>query len=203
MTKTKELFMKWMQNLFYVQCVALVLTLIAMLPFVGSWFNWVIRITTIATIFVLYKLSPLNTRYLKAVIFMVVTMITTIFLKGLGVLAIVGMICSLIAIYQEYMGHSELIKEADAKLSKNWNSLFNWEIWGGFLVGGIVVPVVLAILMADSSNVQFATNVTLVTADAFNIILQLVHLVLMKRMIKVYADYEPQVEKEVTNEISD
>jgi len=203
MTKTKELFMKWMQNLFYVQCVALVLTLIAMLPFVGSWFNWVIRITTIATIFVLYKLSPLNTRYLKAVIFMVVTMITTIFLKGLGVLAIVGMICSLIAIYQEYMGHSELIKEADAKLSKNWNSLFNWEIWGGFLVGGIVVPVVLAILMADSSNVQFATNVTLVTADAFNIILQLVYLVLMKRMIKVYADYEPQVEKEVTNEISD
>jgi len=203
MTNNKELFMKWIQILFYVQCVAFVLTLIAMLPFVGSWFSWLIRITTIATIFVLYKLSPLNTRYLKAVIFMVVTMITTIFLKGLGVLAIVGMICSLIAIYQEYMGHSELIKEADAKLSKNWNSLFNWEIWGGFLVGGIVVPVVLAILMADSSNVQFATNVTLVTADAFNIILQLVYLVLMKRMIKVYADYEPQVEKEVTNEISD
>ncbi len=203
MTKTKELFMKWMQNLFYVQCATLVLALIAMLPFVGSWFSWVIRIATIATIFVLYKLSPLSTRYLKAAIFMGASVLTTILLKGLGVLAIVGMICSLIAIYQEYMGHSELIKEADAKLSKNWNSLFNWEIWGGFLVGGIALPVVLAILMADSSNVQFATNVTLVTADAFNIILQLVYLVLLKRMIKVYAEYEPQVEEEVSNEISD
>ena len=118
MTKTKELFMKWMQNLFYVQCATLVLALIAMLPFVGSWFSWVIRIATIATIFVLYKLSPLNTRYLKAAIFMGTSMLTTIFLKGLGVLAIVGMICSLIAIYQEYMGHSEMIKDVLLKIGQ-------------------------------------------------------------------------------------
>ena len=203
MTKTKELFMKWMQNLFYVQCATLVLALIAMLPFVGSWFSWVIRLATIATIFVLYKLSPLNARYLKAAIFMGASILTTIFLKGLGVLAIVGMICSLIAIYQEYMGHSELIKEADAKLSKNWNSLFNWEIWGGFLIGAVTAPIVIAIGMVESSSGVVSTAVALLFSEGFSLVLNIVYLVLLKRMIKVYADYEPQVEKEVTNEISD
>ncbi len=203
MTNNKELFMKWIQNLFYVQCVAFVLTLIAMLPFVGSWFSWLIRLTTIATIFVLYKLSPLNTRYLKASIFMGATILTTIFLKGLGVLAIVGMICVIIATYQEYMGHSEMMKEADAKLSNNWNSLFNWELWGGFLIGGITVPIVVAIVLAGPANVELATGVTQVFADGFSIILNIVYLVLLKRMLTVYANYEPKVEEEVNNEISD
>jgi len=203
MTNNKELFMKWIQILFYVQCVAFVLTLIAMLPFVGSWFSWLIRITTIATIFVLYKLSPLNTRYLKASIFMGAALVSTIFLKGLGVLAIVGMICSLVALYQEYMGHSELLKDADAKLSKNWNSLFNWELWGGFLIGGITVPIVVAIVLAGPANIELATGVTQVFADGFSIILNIVYLVLLKRMLTVYANYEPKVEEEVNNEISD
>ena len=201
MTNNKELFMKWIQILFYVQCAVLVITLIAKLPFVGSWFSWVIRLTTIATIFVLYKLSPLNTRYLKASIFMGVTILTTIFLKGLGVLAIVGMICSIIATYQEFMGHSEMMKEADAKLSKNWNSLFNWELWGGFLIGGITVPIVVAIVLAGPSNVELATGITQIFTDGFSIILNIVYLVLLKRMLTVYATYEPKVEEEVNNEI--
>lgn len=201
MTNNKELFMKWMQYLFYVQCAALGLTLIAKLPFIGSWFSWVIRLSTIATIFMLYKLSPLNERYRKSAIFMVVAMLTTIFLKGLGVLAIVGMICSLIATYQEYMGHSELIKEADAKLSKNWNSLFNWEIWGGFLIGGISAPIVIAIGMVESSSGVVSTAVSLLIGEGFSLVLHVVYLVLMKRMLKVYAEYEPQVEEVVSDEV--
>jgi len=131
------------------------------------------------------------------------SILTTIFLKGLGVLAIVGMICSLIAIYQEYMGHSEMIKEADAKLSNNWNSLCNWEIWGGFLIGAVTAPIVIAIGMVESSSGVVSTAVALLFSEGFSLVLNIVYLVLLKRMIKVYADYELQVEKEVTNEISD
>ena len=195
MTKTQELFMKWMQNLFYVQCAALVLTLIAKLPFIESWFSWVIRITSIATIFMLYKLSPLNARYLKSAIFMGVALFTTIFLKGLGVLAIVGMICSIIATYQELIGHSELMKEVDAKLSNNWRSLFNWELWGGFLISFIVAVIVIVISIAG--NVEVAVATTQVYTEGYSILMNVVYLVLMKRMLKVYAEYEPQVEESV------
>ena len=174
MTNNKELFMKWIQILFYVQCAVLVITLIAKLPFVGSWFSWVIRLTTIATIFVLYKLSLVNARYLKAAIFMGVTLLTTVFLRGLG--------------------HSEMMEEVDARLSKNWRSLFNWELWGGFLIGGITVPIVVAIVLAGPANVELATGVTQVFTDGFSIILNIVYLVLLKRMLTAYASYEPQVE---------
>ena len=194
MTTNKELFMKWMQNLFYIQCVALTLTLIAYLPFIGSWFSWVIRLTTIATIFVLCKLSPLNTRYLKAAIFSGASLITAILLKGLGALAIVGAICSLIAVYQEFKGHSELIEEMDAKLSRNWNSLFNWELWGGFLIGGITAPIVVAIGLAGNSNAELATAIVTIAIAGVTLTLDVVYLMLMKRMLKVYANYEPLVE---------
>ena len=197
MPNNKELFLNWMQNLFYVQCVALALALIAKLPFIGSWFNWVIRITTIATIFMLYKLSPLNKRYLKSAIFMGVTILTSIFLKGLGILAIVSVICSIIAVYQEYMGHSEVIKEVDSKLSKKWNSLFNWELWGGFLIGGVTAPIVVAIGLLGNSNVELATNVVTVVTTCFTIILDIVYLMIMKCMIKMYAEYEPKIEENV------
>lgn len=203
MTNNKELFMKWTQYLFYVQCALLVVALITKLPFVGSWFNWGLRIISIATIFILYKLSPLNSRYLKSAIFMIVTLLTTIFLKGLGLLAIVGMICSIIATYQEYTGHSEMMAEVDEKLSKNWRSLFNWNFWGAFLVSFIAAGIALAIGIAESSSVDFAAGVTEVITDGYDIILNVVYLILMKRMLKVYAGYEPQVEKEVANEISD
>lgn len=192
MTKTKELFTKWMQNLFYVQCAALAFTLIAKLPFIGSWFSWVIRLATIATIFVLYKLSPLNTRYLKAAIFMGVTVLATLLSSGLGLLVIVGMVCSIIATYQELIGHSELMAGIDAKLSKNWHSLFYWELLGGFLIGVILGVVSVAISLAG--NVELGVEISEIFADGFDIILNIVYLYLMKRMLRAYASYEPQEE---------
>ncbi len=40
MTK-KAVFLKWIKNLFYVQCVALAGIIIGQIPFISSWFKWV------------------------------------------------------------------------------------------------------------------------------------------------------------------
>jgi len=200
MTNNKALFMKWIQILFYVQCAAVVASLIASLQFVGSWFTWMRRIISIATVFVIFKLSPVNPRYCKAAIFMgISTILLVVFVKELWILVIVGMICSIIGMYQEYAGHSEVMAGIDDKLAKNWHSLFHWDLWGGLAVSfiGAICGVILTLTISSEVSV----DVAVVIADGYQTILNIVYLVLLKRMLTVYANYEPAVEEEVTNEI--
>ncbi|MBQ2901865.1 MAG: hypothetical protein IJE49_08460 [Agathobacter sp.] len=199
MTNNKALFMKWAQILFYVQCAAVVVSLIASLPFVGSWFTWIIRIISIATVFVIYKLSPVNPRYRKAAIFMgISTILLVIFVKELWILVIVGAICSIIGMYQEYVGHSEVMAGIDDKLAKNWHSLFHWDFWGGLAVSFIGAICLTILTLTISSEVS--VDVAVVIADGYQTILNIVYLVFLKRMLTVYANYEPQKEEEITNE---
>lgn len=195
MSNNKELFMKWIQNLFYVQCVALAATLIAKLPFIGSWFGWVIRIISIVTILVIFKLSFANVRYRKSSILMGISVVLGFLLsKDFAIFALVGAICSIIGTYQEYTGHSEVVADIDEKLSKNWHTLFNWNFWGGLAVSFAAAIIAVAIGVASSGKVDFAVGVTGAILDGYNIIMKLVYLVLLKRMLTVYTSYEPQVE---------
>ena len=201
MTNNKELFMKWMKNLFYVQCASLVASLISQLPFIGSWFSWVARLITIATIVILFKLIPLNERYRKAVIFMTVSVVSTLFLSKVGIALFIGGICTWIGTYQEYIGHSELISVADEKLSKQWRSLFNWKIWGALGVALIVTAVALTLSMTGVLEELVAVLIPGMVMDVYYIVLQAVYLVLLKRMLTVYANYELQPETEIVEEV--
>ncbi|MBQ8518446.1 MAG: hypothetical protein IJ455_02425 [Agathobacter sp.] len=197
MTNNKALFMKWAQILFYVQCAALVASLIAELPFIGSWFGWIIRIISIATIFVIFKLSPVNARYRKAAIFMGISTVLLVFLANeLWILVLVGAICSIIGKYQEYIGHSEVIAGIDDKLSNNWHSLFNWDLWGGLVVSFIVA--IGTVVLAVTTSSEIGVETTTVILDGYHKILDIVYLVFLKRMLTVYANYELPVEEEVS-----
>ena len=201
MTDNKALFMKWIQNLFYVQCAALAASLISQLPFIETWFSWVTRVITIATIVILFKLIPLNERYRKAVILMVISMVAAIFSSYFLLLVLIASICSIVATYQEYIGHSEVIAEADEKLSRNWRSLFNWELWGGLGFSFVVSIVTVAIGVANAPNTEVSVTVMTTATTIFGLVLQVVYIMLLKRMLTAYANYEPQPKTEAVEEV--
>lgn len=202
MTNNKELFLTWTKNLYYLQCAALIGMLVASLPFVGSWFGWVNTAISVGILFAMYKLSPVNARYRKAAIFLGISVVCAILVKGeiLAILTFVASICSLVAIYQEYNGHSEMVAGIDEKLSSNWHSLFNWNFWGGIVVaifGSVVVVIAGVALILDAS---LLAGVVLILTLGFDTIIRIVYLRFLKRTREVYENYEPKMEEEISFE---
>ena len=194
MTNNKALFMKWIQNLFYVGCIALAVSVISQIPVVGSWVSWITRVISIITIVILYKLIPLNERYQKAAIFMAASTIAGFLVSKVGLLLLVGSVCGFIATYQEYIGHSEVIENVDKKFSNNWRSLFHWELWGGLVLSFIVSGAITILSIINIFDVELLTNATQMILVVFNLVIQGVYVLLLKRMITIYTNYESPVE---------
>ncbi len=189
MTNNREVFLKWTKNLLYLECAILVLLVLEEIPIIGSVFDWINTIAVVATIYALYKLGAVSERYKKAAVFRGISLIIS-FLIGLipllAMLAIVGAVCSLIGLYQEFCGHAEMLNGINETLSRKWHSLFNWNIFGGIVLGILATPlmVVFGVLLHVDTSVLTAATLVLITG--FDVILKVFYLLYLKRTREAY-----------------
>ena len=138
----------------------------------------------VAMVVCMFRLAPVNERYQKAGILRTAwlgcMLASLVFLPSILVLA--ASILSIIAVYQEYSAHSEVVADKDAKLSRNWHSLFNWSIVTGLLVsfGSMVTA-----LIASFAGVEI-TKITAIVTGILGIpqlVIEIVYLLYLKKML--------------------
>lgn len=118
-------------------------------PVIGAVFRAVLLAAELIYAFLLYRMSPAEKRYLKAARFLCpaailgfASGILSIFAENMETLrffvSLPAAILSLIAVYQEYGAHSEVLSDFDGELSEKWDKLRKWYI--GLTVGSVLTP---------------------------------------------------------------
>ena len=171
-----------LQYLMYVGIAALVNSLLGIFGLEGLS-RWIGLAINGATVYLLFMLAGSNPRYKTAAIFYAVALVSGL-IDNL-ILGLVCSICGIVAQYQEYHAHGELIQDRDPKLADRWNSLFAMElavIFIGILLTGLFVGVLAA---ATNMDVAAVTVITTVIVAAMGIGLELLYLSYMNRTIKL------------------
>ena len=183
-----DLLTKWLRALVYIAIVSIVNSAISILPIIpASVTTWISRGIMVAMVVCMFRMAPVNERYKKAGILRAVWLgcmiASLVFMPSILVLA--ASILSIIAVYQEYSAHSEVVADKDAKLSRNWHSLFNWSIVTGLLVGfGSVVTA----LIASFAGVEI-TRITAIVTGILGIpqlVIEIVYLLYLKKMSAIF-----------------
>lgn len=185
---SRENIGKWLRVLFYVHLAAAVLSVVADL---SDWdFLWIRRGLTALSILALLRLAGADPRYRKAGIYRAVTLgctlITSLLFSSLLLLT-AGSLFSLMATYQEYTAHGELIGEADAPLAYKWNSLFVWSIGVGIVSSLASVVIALLASMAGYS-IPVLTNVVIGIITAAELALEAVYLWYLHRTLRMFQE---------------
>ena len=202
MTNNKALFLKWVKNLYYVQFALLIGGVLAAIPLIGGVFKWVNAILTVGVVYILYKMAPTKDRYRKAAIFMGISVGVSL-LSGfinVGIFSIAISICSLVGLYQEYCGHSEMLNGIDNALAKKWHSLFNWQIFGGVVLGILGAPIVVLLGVVLLLDTNILTVVILILVTCFDAIIQIVYLSYLKRTREMYEAFPTNMEEGQTGD---
>lgn len=185
-----DLLIKWLRALVYIAIVSIANSVISILPIIpASVTTWISRGIMIAMVVCMFRMAPVNERYKKAGILRAVWLgcmiASMLFLPS--ILILTASILSIIAVYQEYSAHSEVVADKDAKLSRNWHSLFNWSIVTGLLVGfGSVVTA----LIASFAGVEI-TRITAIATGILGIpqlVIEIVHLLYLKKMSAIFGE---------------
>ena len=173
---------KWLRLLFYVSLASFLKSLLAYLPFI-RFPGLISQIITLCKILCLFCLVPHALRFRKAAIFRAITLVCA--LLGSLPLVAAGTVFSIVAAYQEYHAHAELIAEKDTVLARRWCNLFHWD-WSITLLISLISSIVTVILMypnprADASHISAITNSLL---TLFSRVLDLVYLLYLKKTIQ-------------------
>ena len=184
---------KWLRVLMYIAIASLVNSIMNLLPLIpASITTWISRGIMVAMIVCMFQLAPANERYKKAGILRAVMLVCTLitaFLHQSSLLTLAASIVSIIAVYQEYYAHSELVAEQDAKLSAKWHSLFIWSILAGVLVGFGSVITVLIVAMLEMNAVRLAAWIIGLLGIP-QMILDIVYMMYLKKMIEIIGEGE-------------
>ena len=183
-----DLLAKWIRVLIYIAIVSIVNSVISILPIIpASVTTWISRGIMVAMVVCMFRMAPVNERYKKAGILRAVwlgCMIASL-VSMPSILVLAASVLSIIAVYQEYSAHSEVVADKDAKLSRNWHSLFNWSIVTGLLVGfGSVVTA----LIASFAGVEI-TRITAIVTGILGIpqlVIEIVYLLYLKKMSAIF-----------------
>lgn len=186
---------KWLRVLMYITITSLVNSAVNFLPFVpSSVTTWISRGIMVAMIVCLFRLAPVNERYKNAGILRSVMLgctLITAFVSTSTLLTLTASVLSIIAVYQEYSAHSELVAQTDVKLSRNWHSLFNWSIIAGILVGFGSVIVVLIVTMLKLDAVRVASLIVGILGIP-QFVVEVVYLLYIKKMIVILSPSRTQ-----------
>lgn len=190
MQEHKELLRKWLRVLFYIQIASMVITLVNSITNLESITRWVGKALSLAVIWSLFQLKAVNLRYRTAAICDAVVWISGLLTTPInssnlglsGILLLVGSTCSWVAAYQEYHGHSEVIAQWNAKLTKKWNNLFVWEIVSGLAVSLLSTVVTTVLVMAEAPS-KLPTTITIVLSTAMGLAMNLLYLHYMKQTL--------------------
>ena len=183
-----DLLIKWLRVLVYIAIVSIVNSVISILPIIpASVTTWISRGIMVAMVVCMFRLAPMNERYQKAGILRAVWLgcmiASLIFLPS--ILILTASILSIIAVYQEYIGHSEVVADKDARLSRNWHSLFNWSIVTGLLVG---FGSMITALIASFAGVEITRITGIVTGilSVPQLVIEIVYLLYLKKMSAIF-----------------
>lgn len=173
---------KWLQYLLYVKIAAIAVSIFGVIPLIGTLATWIGRILTAVTLYLLFQLVGINNRYQKAAIFSAVTLVCGL-LDGMAATGI-ALVCDIIASYQEYHGHGELVENRDPKLAGKWNFLFWLEMLASLALGLLTSTV--AVVLALIGGLETALTATLTTAavSLLSYALRIVYLVYLHRTVK-------------------
>ena len=189
MENRSELLIKWIRVLMYIAVTSVVNSVINYLPFVpAAVTTWISRGIMAGVVICMFRLTPAHGRYKKAGIMRTIVLACTLitaFAFASSILNLAASILSIIAVYQEYHAHAELIADQDSKLSGKWHSLFNWGLVAGILVGfGSTVTVLILTLM--ESDVVPLTAIIVGVLGIPQIILDLVYALYLKKMVSIF-----------------
>ena len=184
-------FIKWLRILAYVAIISLINSVVDYLTFVpASISTWVSRGIMAATIYCMFNLSRENNRYKKAAIFRTVFLgcaLITSLLFGSYLLSIAASICSIVAVYQEYAAHSEVVAEKDMALSRKWRNLFYWEFIAAILLSlGSSVAAVILMSYELPVNASRVSSIVILLLNIPQFFIQLVRLQYLNKMISLF-----------------
>lgn len=184
-------FVKWLRVLIYLAIARMVNTLVGIPAFIPTVVTaWISRILMAVMVFTMFKLAPANDRYKKTGIQLAIVLALTIATELLNtgaVLTLIAGILSIVAEYQEYHGHSELIEEKDHRLSGKWTSLFMWSIVVGLILGFASTAAGVLAAMAGMDTEKAAVMI----AAAMTIpeyIIDILYILYLKRMVVLFAE---------------
>ena len=184
-------YVKWLRVLIYIAIARITNTLVGIPAFIPTALTaWISRILMAGMVFVMFKLAPANDRYKKTGIQLAIVLVLTIATELLNtgaVLTLIAGILSIVAEYQEYYGHSELIEEKDHQLSCKWTSLFMWSIVVGLVLGfaSTAAGVFAALAGVDTEKVAVMIAVALMIPEY---IIDIFYILYLKKMIALFAE---------------
>ena len=185
------LLTRWLSVLFYAEIATLVMLAVAMIPALDGISGWIGRIVQAAVLVALYQLSLVHERYTKAFLYFAIAFVGSLFqvYAGSNPLTTIASICGLVATYQEYHAHSEILSMKDTYLADKWVSLFFWEMAVGILGS---VATIAAVMFGANAGMEEGLLVILGVAivGVLELPLSLLRLRYLKKMIGYYSREE-------------
>ena len=178
---------KWLRYLFYIHIASIVLSFPTLFFLENPITPWISHGLEAGIILCLFRLMPVCPRYRKAAILTAVyiglSVISSLWVSSLLTIAI--SVLTIIASYQEYHGHAEIVARKDEKLAQRWKSLFVWQIVIGVISGFSSVAAVTIMVLAD---MDLARITTLVAGAILlvGLIPGILYLVYLRRMISLF-----------------
>ena len=182
---------KWIQILIYIAIAGLINVLIGIPSFVPTIVTTCIsRMLLAVMVFTMFKLSPANERYKKAAIQRVIVLVLSVasdILHSGAVLTLIAGTLSIVADYQEYHGHSELVEEKDHQLSGKWASLFIWSIIVGLILGFTSTAAGFLAVMADMDTNKATILIGAILAIP-QYIIEIIYILYLKKMVSIFSE---------------
>lgn len=189
----KDLLIKWLTYLLYLHVASLVLAVINSVAGQGSFTQWISWAVSIGAIVCMYRLREVNPRYQKAALFQGISLGGSLLVTlggGLGLLGTVASVCGIVATYQEYHGHSELVAGTDERLSRQWSGLFLWSLVLG-LISGFVSTAAVTIGVLAQADTALLTTLAVALVLLAGAVVEVLYLRYMNRTLrllgKIYA----------------
>lgn len=184
-------FAKWLRILAYVTILSLINSAFDFLPFVpAAVTTWVSRGITAVTVYCMFKLSGMNRRYNRAAVFRAVTLgcaLITSFAFGSYLLSIAISVFSILATYQEYAAHAEVVAEKDMHLSRKWCSLFYWELAAAVLLSlGSSVTAIILVSSQLQTAASMVSSIVIFLLETPQFAIRVVRLLYLHKMIAFY-----------------
>jgi hypothetical protein len=185
----------WLPVLMYCAFASLINSGITYFPFIpASLTTWISRGIMLTVTICMFQLAPVHDRYQKAGIFRAIMLacnLITSFLVGSALLTLAASIVSIIAVYQEYCAHAEVIADQNVKLSKAWHSLFNWSILAAVLLslGATIVAVILVMADIDGG----ASRISAIAIGLLSIpqcVIEVLYIWYIKKMFSIFSEGE-------------
>ena len=182
-------FVKWLRVLIYIAIAGLVNTFIGIPSFVPSVItSWISRILMAVMVFTMRKLAPANDRYKKAgiqrAIVLALTIATDLLHSG-AILTLIAGTLAIVADYQEYHGHSELVEEKDHQLSGKWTSLFMWSIVVDLLLGFTSTAAGMFAAMAGIDTIKATIMIAAILAIP-QYVIEIIYILYLKKMVTIF-----------------